>query len=160
MSKITHSKCFLFNYSTGTKVSRLFIQSAIIKSDKVYQQVLRPGHAVYRRQTQSNRDEAQHWLPDQRGPAFGLCWPIWVLLFLWGQSLDRSVAEYRLAILLWAGGGSLQELLIVTLFGSLRVLWILRWGVHFHHVMWLLSINICNNINAVTLVWLFNFHKV
>lgn len=72
----------------------------------MYQQVLCPGHAVSRRQTQSNRDEAQHGLPYEGGPAFGLCWPLWVLLLLrtvsgqvsiWGQA---TVGEAH-----YGGGG-------------------------------------------------------
>lgn len=67
----------------------------IINSTEMYQQVLGPGHTLCRWQTQSDWDEAQHRLPDPRGPVFGLWWPILVLVLLWGQSLDRSVAGQR-----------------------------------------------------------------
>lgn len=70
----------------------------IINSTEVYQQVLGPGHTLCRWQTQSDWDEAQHRLPDPRGPVFGLWLPILVLVLLWGQSLDRSVAGQRPAV--------------------------------------------------------------
>lgn len=86
-------------YFSGTLSARLCeTHGAIMNSAEVYQQILGPGHTVCRWQTQSNGDEAQHWLPDPSSPVFGLCWHILVLVLLRGQSLDKSVAGWRPAM--------------------------------------------------------------
>lgn len=66
----------------------------IWSSAEGYQQILGPGHTVSRWQTQSDRDETQHRLPDPSGPVFGLGRHVGLLALLRGKpSFDRSVAS-------------------------------------------------------------------